>query len=74
MWSKKLGLPQYNQQLCDGLIAIYLNFLKVDFTIFFRELSHLPTDFSALNKSFYKPLPQAARGASGNLGLINGDD
>jgi uncharacterized protein YdiU (UPF0061 family) len=57
MWSKKLGLPQYDRQLCDGLLQL-LELSKVDFTIFFRELSHLPTDFSALNKSFYTPLPK----------------
>ena len=57
MWAKKLGLAQYDRQLCDGLLQL-LELSKVDFTIFFRELSHLPTDFSALNKSFYTPLPQ----------------
>ena len=57
MWAKKLGLPQYDRQLCDGLLQLF-ELSKVDFTIFFRELSHLPTDFSALNKSFYTPLPQ----------------
>ena len=54
MWSKKLGLPQYDQQLCESLLSL-LELSKVDFTIFFRELSHLPNNFSALNKSFYQP-------------------
>jgi len=54
MWSKKLGLPQYDQQLCETLLSL-LELSKVDFTIFFRELSHLPNNFSALNKSFYQP-------------------
>ena len=54
MWSKKLGLPQYDQQLCESLLSL-LELSKVDFTIFFRELSHLPNEFSALNKSFYTP-------------------
>ena len=57
MWAKKLGLAQYDRQLCDGLLQL-LELSKVDFTIFFRELSHLPTDFSALNKSIYTTLPQ----------------
>ena len=57
MWSKKLGLPEYDRQLCDGVLQL-LELSKVDFTIFFRELSHLPTDFSALNKSFYTPPSQ----------------
>ena len=26
---------------------------EVDYTIFFRELSHIPEDISALKKSFY---------------------
>ena len=55
MWSKKLGLPQYDEQLCESLLSL-LELSKVDFTIFFRELSHLPNEFSALNKSFYTPL------------------
>jgi uncharacterized protein YdiU (UPF0061 family) len=35
-----------------------LGISKIDYTIFFRELSHLPTDFFALKKSFYAPLSQ----------------
>jgi uncharacterized protein YdiU (UPF0061 family) len=54
MWSKKLGLPKYDQHICESLLSL-LELSKVDFTIFFRELSHLPNDFSALNKSFYTP-------------------
>ena len=55
MWSTKLGLSQYDPRICDGLLDL-LGRSKVDFTIFFRELSHLPSDFSDLNKSFYIPL------------------
>ena len=28
---------------------------KVDYTIFFRELSHIPDELSALKRSFYQP-------------------
>ena len=57
MWSKKLGLSRYDARICDGLLDL-LGCSKIDFTIFFRELSHLPTDFSALTKSFYMPLSE----------------
>ena len=57
MWSKKLGLSQHNHQLCERLLEL-LGLSKVDYTIFFRELSHLPNSFSALKKSFYESLPE----------------
>ncbi|MDB4651092.1 protein adenylyltransferase SelO family protein [Synechococcus sp. AH-551-E05] len=57
MWSQKLGLPHYDSSVCDGLLHL-LEISKIDYTIFFRELSHLPTDFFALKKSFYAPLSQ----------------
>ena len=57
MWSKKLGLSQHNHQLCERLLEL-LGLSKVDYTIFFRELSHLPNNFSALKKSFYESLPE----------------
>ncbi len=31
---------------------------KVDYAMFFRELSHIPEDISALKKSFYQEIPQ----------------
>ena len=57
MWSKKLGLSQYNHQLCERLLEL-LGLSKVDYTIFFRELSHLPNNFSTLKKSFYESPPE----------------
>ena len=57
MWSKKLGLSKHNHQLCEQLHEL-LGLSKVDYTIFFRELSHLPNNFSALKKSFYESLPE----------------
>ena len=34
------------------------DFSEVDYTIFFRELSHLPEDLSTLRKSFYSDIPK----------------
>ena len=52
MWAAKLGLKEYNSNLFEELLQLMLN-SKVDYTIFFRELSHIPSDLSALKKSFY---------------------
>ena len=52
MWATKLGLKEYNSNLFEELLQLMLN-SKVDYTIFFRELSHIPNDLSALKKSFY---------------------
>jgi uncharacterized protein YdiU (UPF0061 family) len=52
MWAAKLGLTEYNSTLFKTLLELML-YSKVDYTIFFRELSHMPDDISALKKSFY---------------------
>jgi uncharacterized protein YdiU (UPF0061 family) len=52
MWAAKLGLSEYNSTLVKALLQLMLS-SKVDYTIFFRELSHIPDDISALKKSFY---------------------
>ncbi|KZR65918.1 MULTISPECIES: protein adenylyltransferase SelO [Prochlorococcus] len=52
MWAAKLGLKEYNSNLFEELSQLMIN-SKVDYTIFFRELSHIPNDLSALKKSFY---------------------
>lgn len=52
MWATKLGLKGYNSNLFEELLQLMIN-SKVDYTIFFRELSHIPNDLSALKKSFY---------------------
>jgi uncharacterized protein YdiU (UPF0061 family) len=52
MWAGKLGLTEYNSTLFEELLQLML-YSKVDYTIFFRELSHIPDDVSALKKSFY---------------------
>jgi uncharacterized protein YdiU (UPF0061 family) len=52
MWAAKLGLTEYNSTLFEELLQLML-YSRVDYTIFFRELSHIPDDVSALKKSFY---------------------
>jgi uncharacterized protein YdiU (UPF0061 family) len=52
MWAAKLGLTEYNSALLKALLQLMLS-SRVDYTIFFRELSHIPDDVSALKKSFY---------------------
>lgn len=54
MWEAKLGLKTFNAELFSQLMALMMN-TKVDYAIFFRELSHIPEDVSALEKSFYIP-------------------
>ena len=52
MWAAKLGLTDYNPNLIKKLVQL-MTHSAVDYTIFFRELSHMPEDVSALKKSFY---------------------
>jgi len=52
MWAAKLGLTEYNSKLLKRLMQL-MTHSEVDYTIFFRELSHIPEDVSALKKSFY---------------------
>lgn len=52
MWAAKLGLTDFNQKLFSALIQLMTR-SEVDYTLFFRELSHIPDNVSALKKSFY---------------------
>ena len=52
MWAAKLGLTEYDPELFKKLMQLMAN-SGVDYPIFFRELSHIPEDVSALKKSFY---------------------
>ncbi|HKM18669.1 MAG TPA: protein adenylyltransferase SelO family protein [Aliarcobacter sp.] len=52
MWASKLGLENFDFELFDELINLMID-TKVDYTIFFRELSNIPDDMSSLEKSFY---------------------
>lgn len=52
MWAGKLGLSEYNRELFRQLQELMTR-SEVDYTIFFRELCHIPDHISALKKSFY---------------------
>lgn len=52
MWADKLGLRKFDVELFEDLINLMIE-TKVDYTIFFRELSNIAYDMSSLEKSFY---------------------
>jgi uncharacterized protein YdiU (UPF0061 family) len=52
MWASKLGLQTFDATLFNELIKLMMQ-TAVDYTLFFRELSHIPEDISLLTKSFY---------------------
>lgn len=52
MWAKKLGIEKFDVELFEELINLMIE-TKVDYTIFFRELSNIPNDIKQLEKSFY---------------------
>ena len=54
MWARKLGLADYDAELVNELLEL-LVLSKVDYTIFFRKLSDIPEQLSALKESFYQP-------------------
>lgn len=55
MWARKLGISEFNVELFEELINLMIE-TKVDYTIFFRELSNIPDDINSLEKSFYGSL------------------
>lgn len=58
MWMTKLGLSEFDPALFKELMQLMIQ-SEVDYTIFFRELSHIPDDISGLKKSFYGEPSQA---------------
>ena len=54
MWTKKLGLTSYDPMLVNELLQLMV-ISKVDYTIFFRKLSHIPDQLITLKESFYLP-------------------
>ncbi|MEO0647898.1 MAG: protein adenylyltransferase SelO family protein [Cyanobacteria bacterium J06650_10] len=56
-WAAKLGLTEHHPDLFKQLMQLMTR-SEVDYTIFFRELSHIPDDVSAFKKSFYGELSQ----------------
>ncbi len=63
MWTKKIGLAQYDAELMTELFALMMQ-TPVDYTLFFRELSHLPETLAPLKKSFYRELGTDADSAN----------
>ncbi|WP_434658781.1 protein adenylyltransferase SelO [Sulfurimonas sp. NW9] len=52
MWTAKLGLKTFDAALFNELITLMME-TSVDYTLFFRELSGIPDNISAIAKSFY---------------------
>lgn len=55
MWAAKLGTSEHQPALVSTLLQLMVA-TKVDYTILFRTLCHLPDDVSALKQSFYGKL------------------
>ena len=53
MWAAKLGLKSFDGDLFGDLMQLMFK-SSVDYTIFFRELSKLPSDLATLKAAFYK--------------------
>ena len=54
MWASKLGIGEFDTKLFSELFNLLCE-AKVDYTMFFRELSNIPDDINPLTKSFYNP-------------------
>ena len=54
MWSKKLGIKRYDENLIKKLFNLMI-ITQVDFTKFFRKLSIIPKNVFDLKETFYKP-------------------
>ncbi|MBT6324645.1 MAG: hypothetical protein HOJ35_01650, partial [Bdellovibrionales bacterium] len=52
MWASKLGLKSFDNELLKKLMFLMVE-TKVDYTIFFHQLSSIPKNISCLKKSFY---------------------
>ena len=52
MWKSKLGFSRFNVVVFNELVSLMME-TKVDYTIFFRELSKVPDTIAELKKSFY---------------------
>ncbi len=52
VWKRKLGLQKFNAPLFNELVSLMMQ-TKVDYTIFFRELSNIPDTIAKLKQSFY---------------------
>lgn len=55
MWALKLGLEKYDDEIFKELISLMME-TSLDYTIFFRELSSIPQEYSKLEKAYYKKI------------------
>ncbi|MCG8317218.1 MAG: protein adenylyltransferase SelO family protein [Pseudomonadales bacterium] len=60
MWAAKLGMETFDPELTNELLGLMVK-TSVDFTIFFRELSNIPSDLYFLEKGFYQPVSKTLR-------------
>lgn len=57
MFAAKLGLDTLTSDLFNELMSLMM-LTTVDYTIFFRELSSMPTEIKVLKKSFYNAIDE----------------
>ncbi len=55
MWTNKLGLVNYDAPLVNEMLLLMVQ-TKVDYTIFFRKLSNIPSEPEDLKDSYYLPI------------------
>ncbi len=72
MWAAKLGLTAFNEALFNELETLMAQ-TPVDYSMFFRELSAVPDNIEALQKSFYGNNPQWADWFEKWRALIDGE-
>src|SRR5690554_4542092 len=53
IWAAKLGLDKFDPPLFRALAELMMH-MRLDYTLFFLDLSALPDDIGPLKKSFYK--------------------
>ncbi|QKF82532.1 protein adenylyltransferase SelO family protein [Halarcobacter ebronensis] len=53
MWASKMGFDKFDYELFDELMELLIE-TKVDYTIFYRELSNIPNSVKEIEKSFYR--------------------
>ena len=62
VWASKLGLEAFHSETFMSLMKLVMS-TKVDYTIFFRELSKVPKSTSDLKRSFYDEVPKELESA-----------
>lgn len=60
MWAEKLGMKTFDAELTNELLGLMVK-TSVDYTMFFRELSNIPSELYFLEKSFYQPASETLK-------------